>query len=232
RMIGDDVFFLNLRDIGYSKSPDEALSAWGHDEALRRMVRAIRSLRPDVIITNHDPKAGEGVERATAQLALEAFKAAASAEPPPEAGTDSWRTRRFFQRTADRSPDAKAPDAKVDLTEFDRIRGKTYAQLGLLAHHRFVSRRANYDQLTPDREISYYKRIASSSEEGPKPDTGLIPGLLDGLTIPENVSQSILQPRVGGVGLLDSIATGERLVDALVERLIEKRVEGQAEGHN
>src|SRR5215813_7082594 len=56
RIIGADVFFLNLRDIGYSKSPDEALSAWGHDEALRRMVRAIRSLRPDVIITNHDSK--------------------------------------------------------------------------------------------------------------------------------------------------------------------------------
>src|SRR5215475_663355 len=43
RLIGADVFFLNLRDIGYSKSPDEALSAWGHDEALRRMIRAIRS---------------------------------------------------------------------------------------------------------------------------------------------------------------------------------------------
>ncbi|HKA19858.1 MAG TPA: PIG-L family deacetylase [Blastocatellia bacterium] len=224
RLVGADVFFLNLRDIGYSKSPDEALSAWGHDEALRRMVRAIRSLRPDVIITNHDSKSGEGVERAVARLALEAFSAAASAEPPPEAGSESWRTRRFFQRASD-----KSPDAKVDLTEFDRVRGKTYAQIGLAAHHRFISRRAHLDQLTPDRELSYYKRIASSSDEGPKPDTGLIPGLLDGLTIPENVSQSILQPRVGGVGLLDSIATGERLVDALVERLIEKRAEGTAE---
>ena len=224
RLVGADVFFLNLRDIGYSKSPDEALSAWGHDEALRRMVRAIRSLRPDVIITNHDSKSGEGVERAVARLALEAFSAAASAEPPPEAGSESWHTRRFFQRASD-----KSPDAKVDLTEFDRVRGKTYAQIGLAAHHRFISRRAHLDQLTPDRELSYYKRIASSSDEGPKPDTGLIPGLLDGLTIPENVSQSILQPRVGGVGLLDSIATGERLVDALVERLIEKRAEGTAE---
>ena len=224
RLIGADVFFLNLPDIGYSKSPDEALRAWGHDEALRRMVRAIRSLRPDVIITNHDSKSGEGVESAVARLALEAFNAAASAEPPPEAGSDSWRTRRFFQRSSD-----KSPDAKVDLTEFDRVRGRTYAQIGLAAHHRFISRRAHLDQLTRDRELSYYKRIASSSDEDPKPDTGLIPGLLEGLTIPENISRSILQPRVGGLGVLDSIATGERLVDALTERLIEKRAEGTPE---
>src|SRR6185503_4373254 len=53
RIIGADLFFLNLPDIGFSKSADEALSAWGHDEAFRRMIRAFRLLRPDVIITNH-----------------------------------------------------------------------------------------------------------------------------------------------------------------------------------
>jgi LmbE family N-acetylglucosaminyl deacetylase len=221
RIIGADVFFLNLRDIGYSKSPDEALSAWGHDEALGRMVRALRSLRPDVIITNHDSKSGEGVERAVARLAMEAFTAAAGSEPAPEPGFESWRTRRFFQRTNDQSP-----DARVYLSEFDRVRGKTYAQIGLTAHHRFISRRANFDRLTPDREISNYKRIAASSDEGPKPDTGLIPGLLEGLTIPENVSRSITQPRVGSLGVLESVASGERLVDALIEKLIEKRAEG------
>src|SRR5262245_1571969 len=68
RVSGADVRFLNLRDIGYSKSADEALSAWGHDEALRRAVRAIRSLRPDVVITNHDSKSGEGVEQASARI--------------------------------------------------------------------------------------------------------------------------------------------------------------------
>src|SRR5919198_3967081 len=75
RIVGADVFFLNLRDIGYTKSPDEAFSAWGHDEALRRMVRAIRLLRPDVIITNHNAKSGEGSEQAVARLAREAFDA-------------------------------------------------------------------------------------------------------------------------------------------------------------
>src|SRR4029079_3970811 len=84
RITGADVFFLNLPDIGYSKSPDEPLSIWGHDEALRRMVRAFRLLRPDVIITAHDSKAGEGVEQAVTRLALEAFVSAGQPKPAPE----------------------------------------------------------------------------------------------------------------------------------------------------
>ena len=224
RVLGADLFFLNLRDIGYSKSADEALSIWGHDEALRRMVRAIRLLRPDVIITNHDPNAGEGVERAVARLALEAFNAAAATELAPEAGSETWRTRRFFQRT-DQRPGAPG----IDLNEYDRIRGRTYALIGLAAHQRFLSRGASFDRLTPDRESSYYKLIASSSEDEMKAGAGASIGLLDGLTPPENVGRSIAQPRVGGLGVVDAIATGERLIDALIERLIEKRAEGTAD---
>src|ERR1044071_2568720 len=76
RVLGADAFFLNLRDFGYSKSAEEALNACGHDEALRQLVRAIRLLRPDVIITNHDASTGDGQQQAIARLALEAFKEA------------------------------------------------------------------------------------------------------------------------------------------------------------
>jgi LmbE family N-acetylglucosaminyl deacetylase len=135
RVIGADLSFLNLRDIGYSKSADEVLSAWGHDEALRRMVAAIRSLRPDVIITNHLPKAGEGAEQAVARLALEAFNEVGVTKPAPEAGSEHGIVRRLFQRT-----DAAAGAVRIDLKEFDGVRGRTYAQIGLWRHHRFVSR--------------------------------------------------------------------------------------------
>ena len=224
RMLGADVLFLNLRDVGYSKSPDDPLSIWGHDEALRRMVRAIRSLRPDVIITNHDPKSGEGAEQAVARLALEAFTAAAATEPAPEAGSEPWRARRFFQRA-----DNRAGDAKIDLNEYDRVRGKTYAQIGLAAHNRFVSRGFAFDRLTPDRESSYYKLIASSTTGEIILSVGSSTGLLDGLTLSENLNRSIAQPRVGALGVVDAIATGDRLIDALIEKLIEKRAEGTAD---
>ena len=237
RVIGSDAFFLNLRDIGYSKSADEALSIWGHDEALRRMVRAIRSLRPDVIITNHNPKTGEGIEQAVARLAIEAFNAAGATTLAPDAGSEVWQVRRFFERT-----DGATAGVKIDLNEYDHVRGMTYAQMGLAAHQRFLSRGAGLDRLTPERETSYYKLTASRSDEQLNPDSGsremiirfpivntpagVSAGLLTGLTLPENVSRSIAQPRVGSLGLVDAITTGERLVDALIEKLIEKRAEG------
>jgi len=217
RVIGADVFFLNLSDIGYSKSADEALSVWGHDEARRRMIRAFRLLRPDVIITNHDSKTGEGVEQAAARLAVEAFTAAGSAKLAPEAGSEVWQPRRFFGR----GDDAGA-DVAINLNAYDRVRGKTYAQIGLAAHRRFISRGADRDRLTPERETSYYKLIASSSEERIARGAGLF----DGLTLSENLSRSIAQPRVGDMGVVDAIASGERLLDSLIEKLIEKRAEG------
>lgn len=224
RVIGSDAFFLNLRDIGYSKSLDEPLSIWGHDEALRRMVRAYRLLRPDVIITSHDTTGGEGVQQAVARLAREAFIAAPNTnvdtKMAPEAGFEVWQARRLFSRT-----EPANSDVAINLMEYDRVRGLTYAQMGLAAHCRFFSRGASLDRLTPDRETSYYKLIASSSDETMHPGAGL----LDGLTLTQNVARSIAPPRVGDTGVVDSIAAGERLVDALIEKLIEKRAEGTAE---
>jgi hypothetical protein len=73
RILGADLYFLNLRDFGYSKSANQALSIWGHDRALDRLVVAFRSLRPDVIITGNTPKSGDGQQQALAQLIREAF---------------------------------------------------------------------------------------------------------------------------------------------------------------
>lgn len=225
RVTGSDVYFLNLRDIGFSKSADEVLSAWGHDEALRRMVRAIRSLRPDVIITNHGSKTGEGAQQAVARLALEAFNAAGAAKPAPEAGSEPWAVHRFFERT----DDARA-DVKIGLNEYDDVRGMTYAQIGLAARRRFFSRGASVDRLTPERETSYYKLIASAAGDTMKLEGAASnAGLLEGLTLPENLSRSIAPPRVGDLKLVDAIAVGRPLIDALIEKLIEKRAEGTAD---
>jgi len=239
RVIGSDVLFLNLRDIGYSKSADEPLSIWGHDEALRLMVRAIRSARPDVIITNHNAKTGDGVEQAIARLALEAVGQARGAVP--EGGSDPWAVRRFFERT-----DEAAATVKIVLNEYNPVRGMTYAQIGLAAHQRFVSRGANLDRLTPERESSYYRLLSSSSDEHLSTDPGLAEktlrppstgsqsdsisaGLLGGLTLSENLRRSTEPPRVGDLGVVDAIATGDRLIEALIEKLIEKRAEGTAD---
>lgn len=230
RIAGSDIFFLNLRDIGYSKSPDEPLSVWGHDEALRRMVRAFRLLRPDVVITPHGATIGEGAQQAVARLAREAFTAAPNMNEDTklssEAGSDVWQVRRFFARTDEGGANSGAgSEVAINLKEYDRVRGLSYAQMGLAAHRRFLSRGASFDQLTPDRETSSYKLIASRSDETLRAGSGL----LDGITLTQNVARSIAPPRVGDNSAVDSIAAGDRLVDALIEKLIEKRAEGSAE---
>ena len=217
RITGSDVLFLNLHDPGYSRSADEAISIWNHDDALRRFVRAYRSLRPDVIITGHNTKLVEGVEQAVARLAREAFAAAADAKVAPQADLEAWRAGRFFQRT-----DENNADVSINLNEYDSIRGRSYAQIGLAAHQRFASRGANFDRLTADREKSFFKLIASAFDEKLKRDAGL----LDGITLPEKISTSIAPPHLGASTLVESLTSGERLVDALIEKLIEKRAEG------
>lgn len=75
---GAEQRFTRLRDFGYSKSAEESLAFWGHDEALADVVRVIEELRPDVVVTRF-PTEGptHGHHLASARLAVEAFEVAA-----------------------------------------------------------------------------------------------------------------------------------------------------------
>ena len=61
---GAELHFLNLPEFGYSKTKEETFAIWGYDTAFERMVRKIRELRPDVIITHHPPQGQHGHHRA------------------------------------------------------------------------------------------------------------------------------------------------------------------------
>jgi hypothetical protein len=212
RALGADVYFLNLRDFGYSKSANEALSIWGHDDALARLVNAIRSLRPDVIITNHNLNTGDGQQQAIAGLAREAFREAANAAPSAEAG-DPWPVRRLFEKTI-----ASRNDVVVNLAEHDAVRGQSYAEIGSA-----VSR--GESSINADAENSYYKLIASALDERLEPGGSL----LAGLKLAENLARSIVPPRVGDLSLLEATTKPNELVDALREKLLEKRAEGSVD---
>src|SRR5690606_40732328 len=78
--------FSRMRDFGFSKSPEETLAIWGHDEALGDVVRVIRTFQPDVIVTRFDEvsRPNHGHHVASAILAREAFAAAADPAAFPE----------------------------------------------------------------------------------------------------------------------------------------------------
>ncbi|HXG64250.1 MAG TPA: PIG-L family deacetylase, partial [Blastocatellia bacterium] len=223
KIAGADVYFLNLRDFGHAKTAEEVLSAWGKEEALARLVRAIRLLRPDVIITNHLQEAGNGYQQAVGKLLLEAFEAAADVKRFTEAGSEAWQVRRIFQSAVETG------EVAIDLTEYDYLRGRTYAQIGLAAYQRLAS--FGPWPLRPSSEMGdrSFILVRSAREE----ILSLKYSFLEGLSMPDNVRRSVTPPIVGDMLILEALTAREKLIQALTDKLIEKRLEGTAKDlHN
>jgi len=51
RLDGGRQFFTRAIDFGFSKTPEETLRIWDHEQVLADVVRVIRTFRPDVIVT-------------------------------------------------------------------------------------------------------------------------------------------------------------------------------------
>jgi LmbE family N-acetylglucosaminyl deacetylase len=96
---GAEQLFTRARDFGYSKTPDETLEIWGKDDVLSDVVWAVRTFKPDLIITRFLPQptpGNHGHHVASAMLAQEAFRRAADPTYHPEqlTRTTVWQAKR------------------------------------------------------------------------------------------------------------------------------------------
>ena len=144
RIDGAEQRFTRMRDFGYSKSADETLALWGHDEALADVVFAIRSFQPDVIITRFDERPpNHGHHTASAILAREAFAAAADPNRFPEQlehGVTVWQATRLlwnFANFSDAAPPAGG--VTVDVGGYDARLGLSYGELAALSRSQHKS---------------------------------------------------------------------------------------------
>jgi len=101
RIDGGEQMFTRAIDFGYSKTPEETFRVWGHEEVLADVVRAIRTFRPDVVVTRfpENGDGGHGHHTASAILAHEAYLAAGDPKRFPEQvaeGLAAWKPRRLF----------------------------------------------------------------------------------------------------------------------------------------
>jgi LmbE family N-acetylglucosaminyl deacetylase len=141
RFDGAEQYFTRAIDFGYSFSVDESIEKWGHDAILGDFVRHIRTIRPDVIAGFLCGGEGGGQHhQASAKLTLEAFRAAADPAKYPEQikeGLRPWQASRIFCTDVTAftpNPPPPGPDMlKVDVSGFDPVLGRTYAELGLEA---------------------------------------------------------------------------------------------------
>ena len=98
---GAEQYFTRANEFGYSFSVEETFDKWGKDEILRDVVRVVRKVRPDVILTlNRDSGGGGQHHMASARLAHDAFRAAADPARFPEQITEGlrpWQARKVYQ---------------------------------------------------------------------------------------------------------------------------------------
>jgi len=98
---GAQQYFTRAFDFGFSKSAKETLSKWGHEIILGDMVRAIRSFRPQIIISvfNGTTGDGHGHHQAAGILAREAYQLSGNSNQFPQQllqGLKAWQPHRLY----------------------------------------------------------------------------------------------------------------------------------------
>lgn len=130
-----------VHDFGFSKSGVDTLRRWGHERVVERLVRAIRTERPDIVIpTFLDVPGQHGHHRAMTQASREAVDLAADPAAFPEhlaAGLAPWLVAKFYLpawsgKSTSYDDDLPPPAATVTVEAGDRdpVTGATYAQIG------------------------------------------------------------------------------------------------------
>ncbi|HLX63208.1 MAG TPA: PIG-L family deacetylase [Planctomycetota bacterium] len=165
-ILGAKPWFLNLPDFGFSKSVEETMQKWNHDVALERMVRIIRRVRPQIVITNHDPDGTDHAHhRAAAKILVEAFDAAADSQKFPQQlkdeGLKPWEISRIYLRHFT----AQGATITVDLSKRDAFSGLTPSEVGAFALSKHASQGMLRDLKAGERELRHFSILKSRADD-------------------------------------------------------------------
>src|SRR4051812_25086391 len=160
RYYGADQRFSRVADFGFSRSAEETIKKWnGHEVVVGDLVRVIRTLRPDVIISRFigDSSDGHGNHQASGILTREAFRAAADPTKFPEQikeGLQPFQAKKLYVR-------ARGEDwnVELDVNQNDPLLGMSYvawAWQGL--KHQLSQGSANW-QMPTRMWTSHYKLV-------------------------------------------------------------------------
>jgi LmbE family N-acetylglucosaminyl deacetylase len=176
RLDGATQRFTRMRDFGYSKTADETLSIWDHEEALADVVWVIRRFQPDVIITRFDERPpNHGHHTASAILAREAFHAAADPTRFPQQlpqGVEPWQADRLLLNVPQwREGPPPAGAFTLDVGEYDPRLGLGYGELAARSRSQHKSQGFG----VPGERGPIIERFVSVA--GTKPTTDIFEGL-------------------------------------------------------
>ncbi len=136
RIDGAEQLFTRAIDFGFSKTADETMRMWQKDSVVADIVWAIRTVRPDIIITRFSAtEGGHGNHTASAILAEEAFER--SGDPAAYPGqllyVRPWTARRlYFNRLRgfdEKITTRQAGETEVNTGIFNPLRGLSYTEM-------------------------------------------------------------------------------------------------------
>lgn len=139
RYDGAAQYFTRAYEFGYSFSVEETFEKWGREEILADVVRVVRTVRPDVILTLPLEGAGGGQHhQAAARLAVEAFRAAGDPARFPDQiaqGLPAWQARKVYRGGVGGGNEIPRDLASVsvDTSAYDPLLGQSAHQFGILA---------------------------------------------------------------------------------------------------
>jgi LmbE family N-acetylglucosaminyl deacetylase len=200
RFDGTEQYFTRAVDFGYSFGIEETFEKWGREQIVGDMVRLIRTIRPDDILTMNPEGTGGGQHhQASARIVTEAFRAAADPGRFPEQlkeGLRPWQARKLFYMQGfggGRGGGASAtpPNTlRVDHEVWDPLLGNTYAYIG--SESRSMHKCQGMGQLLALPRPSAATYTLADSEDNARDKTG---SLFEGIdtTIP-GLSQYVRGP--------------------------------------
>lgn len=148
----DLVYFLDKTDFFYTLSNQAAFDVWNHEDSLARLVRLVRLLRPDVMVTMWPGPGTHGMHQAAARLATEAFSAAADPSRFPTQITEEflrpWQPLKLFYNTS------REGALSIPTTDISPSRFMSYAEIKALALRNFRSQGFDRFATMPPRRTS------------------------------------------------------------------------------
>jgi LmbE family N-acetylglucosaminyl deacetylase len=166
RHYGTELYFSTAFEFGFSKSAEETIAKWGHEETLGELVHFIRKWRPAVIISRFEgtPRDGHAHHQASGALTREAFRAAADPRRFPEqlqGGVGPWQAYKLYVGARMGQPGAAGakPEpwtVRVPIGDWDPVLGRSYREIGSegYSHHRSQGAGANF--ALPGPGYDYY----------------------------------------------------------------------------
>lgn len=164
RIDGAHQYFARAYDFGEARDAKDVFKTWNRDSIVGDVIAVIRAFRPQVIISTTPGTVtdGSGQHMALATIMADAFRMSADPRFTRPRFGGPWPVAKMYRY---------GPGVTIETAEYDRVLGKTYAQLGLEA--RAQQRTQGLASLTKDRDTRYSLELISSRVATGEPDHAL-----------------------------------------------------------